>query len=73
VTSSVGLRDSEMGEKGNDFVVLFLDNENTESVHAEEVEEIDFYKILLYLNRGGSVFIANKKFAKRKRCCSQSP
>ena len=73
MTSSVELRDEKTGEKNNDFVVLFLDNENTESVHAEEVEEIDFYKILLHLNLGGSVFIANKRFAKRKRCCSHSP
>jgi hypothetical protein len=42
------------------FVLLFLDGES-DSVHAEQAEEIDLFKVLLHLNNGGSVFISNRR------------
>ncbi len=55
--------------ENDDFVLLFLDGES-ERVHAEQVEEIDLFRVLLHLNNGGSVFISNRK---RKRNAPRDP
>jgi len=49
------------GEEGQKVVVLFLYNDEDQSVHAEETEELDFLKILQHINLGGSIFMRRRR------------
>jgi hypothetical protein len=50
----------EAKEKPRLFQVLFLKNDGSEGVEAEEVEELNFTSIKDHLERGESIFITNK-------------
>ena len=51
----------ERREEEHKFIVFFLNEDEEQSVHVEEVEEIDFLKIVHHVNLGGSVFITHRK------------
>lgn len=63
----------ERGEEEHRFIVYFLDDYEDQSVHVEEVEEVDFHNILLHLNLGFSVFIARRKEPKPNINCPSKP
>jgi len=43
------------------FQLLFLKDDENQSVEVEEVEEIDFRKVKEHLEQGESVFITTKR------------
>ena len=43
------------------FQLLFLKNDENQSVEVEEVEKIDFRKVKEHLEQGESVFITTKR------------
>ncbi|MEM2914793.1 MAG: hypothetical protein QXH91_05270 [Candidatus Bathyarchaeia archaeon] len=43
------------------FIVYFLNEDEEQSVYVEEVNKVDFSKILNHIYDGGSVFIAQRK------------
>jgi hypothetical protein len=43
------------------FIIYFLYEDENQGVHVEEVEEIDFFKVIYHLNLGGSVFITQRR------------
>jgi len=47
--------------EGHKFVVFFLNEDEEQSVHVEEVDEVDFSMIIQHLNLGGSVFISHRR------------
>jgi len=49
------------GETGGQFIVYFLNNDEDQSVHVEEADEIDFLKVIQHINLGGSVFITQRR------------
>lgn len=51
------LVDREVMGKGHRFIVFFLCDDEDQTVHVGEVEEIDFSGIFQHLSLGGSVFI----------------
>ncbi len=53
----------EIGREAPKFIVYFLYDDEEQSVHVEEAEEIDFSKIIQHLKFNGSVFITYKKYA----------
>lgn len=54
------LNEREIGEEDK-FIVYFLYDDEDQSVHVEEVEEIDFFEVVQHLNSGGSVFITHRR------------
>jgi len=61
-------------EAENHFILYFLSDDKDQSVHVEETEEIDFFKVILHLNSGGSVFITHRRNPKNNiRPRRQSP
>jgi len=57
--------EKEIEDEGRSFIVFFLNNDEDQSVHVEEVEEVDFSKIIQHLNLGGSVFITHRRKPER--------
>ena len=51
----------EVKEKAHRFTVYFLYDDEDQNVHVEEVEQIDFFKVIQHLDSGGEVFITHKR------------
>lgn len=51
-------------EKPRVFQVLLLDNGDSQDIHVQEAEQIDFVSVERHLMEGGSVFITSKKSQK---------
>jgi len=51
----------ETENEGHKFVVFFLNEDEEQSVHVEEVDEIDFSMVIQHLNLGGSIFISHRR------------
>ena len=52
-------KETERGE--HKFIIYFLNDDEDQSVHVEETEEINFPKVMRHLNFGGSVFITHRR------------
>ncbi|RLI37361.1 hypothetical protein DRO55_01505 [Candidatus Bathyarchaeota archaeon] len=50
------------------FIIYFLNDDEDQSVHVEETEEINFPKVMMHLNFGGSVFITHRRSPRLRRC-----
>ena len=48
-------------EDAHRFIIYFLDDDEDQNVHVDEVEEIDFPKVTQHLAFGGSVFITHRR------------
>jgi len=57
--------EKKVEDEGHKFIVFFLNDDEDQSVHIEEVKEINFFEVIQHLNFGGSVFIAHKRNPKR--------
>lgn len=57
--------EKEVEDEGHKFIVFFLNDDEDQSVHVEEVKEINFFEVIQHLNFGGSVFITHKRNPKR--------
>ncbi len=60
---SEAFTEREVEESAHKFIVYFLYDDEDQSVLVEEVEEIDFLKVIQHLNFGGSVFITHRRRA----------
>jgi len=49
------------GEVEVQFIIYFLNNDEGQSVHVEEADEIDFSEVVQHVNLGGSVFITQRR------------
>ena len=57
--------EKEVENEGHKFILFFLNDDEDQSVHVEEVKEINFFEVIQHLNFGGSVFITHKRKPKR--------
>ena len=48
-------------EDAHKFIIYFLYEDEDQNVFVDEVEEIDFLKVIEHLNLGGSVFITHRR------------
>ncbi len=48
-------------ETESGFIVYLLDNDEDQSVHVEETDEIDLSEVIQHVNLGGSVFITRRR------------
>ena len=55
----------EVQDRAHKFIVFFLNDDKDQSVHVEEVEQVDFFKIIRHLNLGRSVFITHRRKPQR--------
>ena len=55
------LTGSELEDTKHRFIVYFLYDDEDQSVHVEEADEIDLTKVTQHLDLGGSVFIALRR------------
>ena len=55
------LTESELEESKHKFIVYFLYDDEDQSVHVEEADEIDLAKVTQHLDLGGSVFITLRR------------
>jgi len=51
----------EVEENSHSFIIYFLYDDEEQNVFVDEVEEIDFLKVIQHLNFGGSVFITHRR------------
>jgi hypothetical protein len=51
----------EIEEEEHKIFIYFLQDDEDQSVHVEEVEQIDFLEVIKHLNSGGSVFITLRR------------
>ncbi len=52
--------ESELEKKAHTFILYFLFNTADQKVSVEEVEEIDFLRVIQHLDRGGEIFIGHR-------------
>jgi len=55
------LTESELENSKHKFIVYFLYDDEDQSVHVEEADEIDLAKVTQHLDLGGSVFITVRR------------
>ena len=55
------LTESELENNKHKFIVYFLYDDEDQSVHVEEADEIDLTKVTRHLDLGGSVFITVRR------------
>lgn len=55
------LTESELEDNEHKFIVYFLYDDEDQSVHVEESDEIDLTKVTQHLDLGGSVFITLRR------------
>ena len=55
----------EVQDEAHKFIVFFLNDDEDQSVHVEEVKQVNFYKIIRQLNLGRSVFITHRRKPQR--------
>ncbi|MDH5794540.1 MAG: hypothetical protein OEZ24_00380 [Candidatus Bathyarchaeota archaeon] len=48
-------------ENAHKFIIYFLYDDENQNVLVDEVEEIDFLKVIQHLDFGGSVFITHRR------------
>ena len=48
-------------ENSHKFIIYFLYDDEDQNVFVDEIEEIDFLKVIEHLNLGGSVFITHRR------------
>jgi len=60
-TSSELLVERKVEEDAHKFIIYFLYDDEDQNVFVDEIEEIDFLKVMEHLNLGGSVFITHRR------------
>ena len=55
--------EGEAEKNAHRFIIYFLYDDEDQSVYVEEVEEIDFLKVVQHLSFGGSIFITHRREA----------
>jgi len=53
--------DREETEEEHRFIVFFLHDDEDQTVHVEEAEEINLSRVFQHLNLGGSIFITHRR------------
>lgn len=48
-------------EEEHKFIVFFLYDDEDQTVHVEETEDIDFSRVFQHLTLGGSVYITHRR------------
>ncbi len=51
---------SERVENDEKYIIYFLYEDEDQSVNVEEVDKIDFLRVLQHLNSSGSIFISKR-------------
>ena len=64
-SASSAYKEAERGE--HKFIIYFLSDDEDQSVHVEESEEINFPRVMMHLNFGGSVFITHRRSSRLRR------
>ncbi len=61
--AKTSLRQTEMetSDLGHRFIIFFLNNDEAQSVHVDEVSEPDFSAVTKHLDSGGSVYITHRR------------
>ena len=62
-SSETCVKQEEVGR----FIIYFLNNDEGQSVHVEEAEEIDLSVVIQHVNLGGSVFMTQRRKPEAKQ------
>lgn len=60
-TLSEAFVERKVEENAHKFIIYFLYDDEDQSVFVDEVEEVDFLRVIQHLNFGGSVFITHRR------------